>query len=129
MAVGGRMGGEVIDWEYVLVMRMSDWKCERMPLACATAGMSNVLAGGLPSFGTGEMGVTRLIDTGTVLLETAVGPIFPEAFWVRATVSVAWVEPTSRLAVSTVAVRLRPDGGSVPVAGVTLMKGLSEVMM
>src|SRR5258708_40100004 len=108
---------------------MSAGKCEPMPLACATAGISNVLAGGLPSFGSGEMGVTRLIDTGTLLLETAVGPVFPEAFWVRAMVSVAWVEPTSKLEVSTVAVRLRPDGGSVPVAGVTLMKGLSEVMV
>src|SRR5258708_23868310 len=123
MAVGGRMGGEVIDCEEVLVRRMSDWKCEPMPLACATAGISSVLAGGLPFFGTGEMGVTRLIDTGTVLLETAVGPIFAEAFWVRATVRLAWVEATSRVEVSTVAVRLRPDGGSVPVAGVTLVKG------
>src|SRR5688500_17282523 len=48
--------GEVFD------TRTSDWNCELMPLACATAGMMSASGGG-PLLGEGVTGVTRLTET------------------------------------------------------------------
>src|SRR5262249_52541972 len=62
-------------------------------------------------------------------LDAAVGPIFPDAFCVFVNVSVASVDPASRFVVLTLTLTVSPSGGSVPLDGVTLMNGLSELMV
>ena len=49
--------------------------------------------------------------------------------WVFVTLTVASVEPTPRLVVSTVAVTVTPPDGSGPLDGLTVMNGLSEVTL
>src|SRR3954453_16050531 len=108
-------------------MRTSDWKCEPMPSAWATGGMIMALTGGLLSFGFGVTGVTRLTETGTLPLEVAVAPIFPEAFCVLVPFRVASNEPASGPEVFMLTLTGTPPEGSGPVAGVTVTNGLSDV--
>src|SRR5580765_1537462 len=113
----------------VFVMRTSDWKCAPMPSACATAGISSVLMGGLVSFGFGVDGETRLIDTGTPEEVVPVGPSLPDAFCVLVITRLASVEPSWKSASVMWTLTVTPSGGSGPLAGVTVMNGLSAVTL
>src|SRR5882672_3059698 len=101
-----------------------------MPSACAMAGMSRVLNGALGFFGIGDTGATTLTETGTLIGGggSPSAPTLPAAGR-RLTMTHPCVEPTSNCAVSIDTVTVAPSDGSGPLAGETVMNGLSEVTL
>src|SRR5436190_21416464 len=93
-----------------LVRRTSDWNGPPEPLTCVTTGMISALPGGrflLP----GETGVTRLTETGTLV----VWPVLV------VTVTVPVLAPGGRLPGAAVTLRSTlPDAGMLPAEGVTV---------
>ena len=106
-------------------MRTSDWNCELMPAACATAGMISASGGG-PLFGVDETGWVRLTET--VVVDEPVpsrGEIrpFDELLVERLTSTAPVLVPTGNPFGSAVTVRVMPPAGTVPDAGVTVSHG------
>jgi hypothetical protein len=84
-----------------------------------------VLGGAFASFGTGVTGVTRLIEMGTVVVVVPRTPLLDTCVFV--TLIVASVDPIPRPVVLIVKVTVAPSGGREPLAGLTVMNGLSAV--
>src|SRR5688572_28855323 len=96
--------------EPAFVRRTSDWNGPEPAFTCVTTGMISVLAVGSDFF-PGPTGVTRLIDTGAVVIFS------PTLF---DTVTVPVVAPGGRPTGLAVTVSVVPLGGRVPEAGDTV---------
>src|SRR4051794_19360447 len=107
-------------------MRTSDTNLP-MPSACATAGITSVFGGGLLSFGVGVTGVTRLTETGIVVVRDANAPL--PAGVVVVIVSVVSLEPIGIFVRSTENVAVVPCAPMTPLEGVTVTYGLSAVIV
>src|SRR5260370_32720939 len=94
-----------------------------MPSACAIAGTRTVLGGAFASFGTGVTAVTRLIETGTVVVVVPRTPLLDTCAFV--TLTVASVDPIPRVVVLIVKVTVAPSVGREPLTGLTVMNGLA----
>ncbi len=77
------------------------------------------LGGGVPA-GFGVIGVTRLMETGTLTGVTPSFAIVPELGVVTLTISVPVKVPLGRMLGSTKTVKSFPSGGRSPLTGSTL---------
>src|SRR5439155_19833145 len=103
----------------------SDWNCELMPAACATAGMIKASGGG-PLFGVEETGATRLTEM--VVVDPGVPSrgamrLFDALLTPKLTSTAPVLVPIGNPFGSAVTSRVMPPAGTTPDDGLTLSHG------